>query len=63
MKYLTENFGLHFDSSNMKRSTTNFDRTFATRQFDQTNKSLRDSQAFRMTQSAFTSSQKKSINK
>ncbi len=47
----------------MKRSTTNFDRTYATRQFDQTNKSLRDSQAFRMTQSAFTTSQKKNINK
>ena len=51
-QYLQESLGLHFDSTNMKRSTTNFDRTVATRQFDQTNKSLKDSHIMRLTQTA-----------
>ena len=39
------------DDSNFKRSMTNFDRTVASKMFDRTNKSLKDSHLFRMTQS------------
>lgn len=37
----------------MKRSVTNFDRTVATKLFDRTNKSLKESQSYRLTQSGF----------
>ena len=36
---------------------TNFDRTVASKMFDKTNKSLRDSHGFRMSQSGFFSGQ------
>ena len=39
------------DDSNMKRTMTNFDRTVASKMFDRSNKSLKDSHLFRMTQS------------
>lgn len=52
-KYLSSNFNLHIDDSNMKRSVTNFDRTVASRLFDKTNKSLKDNQSYRMSQSGF----------
>ena len=35
----------------MKRSMTNFDRSFASKMFDKTGKSLKDSHMFRMSQS------------
>lgn len=52
-KYLSSNFNLHIDDSNIKRSVTNFDRTVASRLFDRTNKSLKDSQTYRLSQSGF----------
>ena len=52
-KYLSSTFNLHIDDSNMKRSVTNFDRTVASRIFDRTNKSLKDSQTYRVSQSGF----------
>ena len=51
--FLQSEFNLHIDDSNFKRSTTNFDRTVATRAFDRTNQSLRDSQRYRLSQSGF----------
>jgi hypothetical protein len=51
--YLSNNFNLHIDNTNMKRSVTNFDRSVASRLFDKTNKSLKDSHINRLTQSGF----------
>jgi len=55
-RYLQTGFDLHLDDSNMKRSVTGFDRSVATRMFDRTNKSLRDSNGFRMAQTGFSRS-------
>jgi hypothetical protein len=43
----------NIDDSNLKRSMTNFDRSVASRAFDRTNQSLKDSHNIRMTQSGF----------
>lgn len=37
----------------MKRSVTNFDRSVASRLFDRTNKTLKDNQSYRLSQSGF----------
>lgn len=55
-RYLQSGFDLHIDDSNMKRSVTGFDRSVATRLFDRTNKSLRDSNGFRTAQSGLSRS-------
>lgn len=52
-EYLSSNFNIHIDDSNLKRSMTNFDRSVASRAFDRTNQSLKDSHNIRMTQSGF----------
>ena len=41
------------DDNNFKRSITNFDKTVASRMFDKTNKSLRESHGMRLSQSGF----------
>jgi regulator of replication initiation timing len=50
-RFLSSNFDLHIDDANMKRSVTNFDRTVATKLFNKTNQSLKESHSYRMTQS------------
>lgn len=62
-KFLQDSFDLHFDDSNYKRSTTNFDRTVASKMFDKTNQSLKNSQTFRMTQSGLWGKRTSSFNK
>lgn len=52
-QYLSSTFNIHMDDSNMKRSMTGLDRSVASRMFDRTNKSLKDSYNLRMTQSGF----------
>lgn len=54
-KYLRDTMGLHLDDSNMKRSTTNFDRSVASKMFNRSNQSLKVSH---MTQSNFFGSSK-----
>ena len=52
-QFLSSNFSIEMDDSNMKRSVTGFDRSVASRIFDKTNKSLKDSHHYRLTQSGF----------
>lgn len=52
-QFLSTNFNIQMDDSNYKRSMTNFDRTVASRIFDRTNQSLKNSHSIRMTQSGF----------
>lgn len=56
-RYLSSNFDLHIDDSNLKRSVTNFDRTVATKMFNNTNQSLKDSRSYKLTQSGFYQTQ------
>lgn len=41
------------ENSNLKRSVTNFDRTVATKMFNKTNQSLKESHSYRFSQSGF----------
>jgi hypothetical protein len=52
-KYLSSTFNVHMDDSNIKRTMTNFDRTVASKMFDRSGKSMKDSHAIRMSQSGF----------
>lgn len=61
--YLKTNYGFHFDSTNLNRSTTNFDRTVASREFDTKNRLLKTSQLSRMTQSGFMTNKIKNFNR
>ena len=43
-EYLKKDFGLHFDdSTNLRRTVTNFDRTVATKEFNNKAQALRES--------------------
>lgn len=52
-QFLSTNFNIQVDESNFRRSVTGFDRSVASRAFDKTNKSLKDSHFYRLTQSGF----------
>ena len=52
-QYLSTTFNIHVDDNNMKRSMTGFDRSVASKMFDRTNKSLKDSHNMRFSQSGF----------
>jgi len=52
-QYLSSTFNIHIDDSNMKRSMTGFDRSVASKLFDRTNKSLKESYNMRFSQSGF----------
>ncbi len=49
--YLNKTYGFHFDDQNNRRSTSNFDRTIATRMFDPLNSSLKGTQSMKWSQS------------
>lgn len=51
--YIQKNFDLHIDDNNLKRSVTNFDRTVASKAFNKTNQSLKESHSYRLSQSGF----------
>lgn len=40
-RYIENNFDLHIDETNLKRSVTNFDRTIASKMFNRTNQNLK----------------------
>ena len=52
-QYLSSTFNIHIDDGNMKRSMTGLDRSVASRMFDRTNKTLKDSHSMRFSQSGF----------
>lgn len=54
-QYLSTTFNIQMDDGNCQRSMTNFDRTVASKMFDRSNKLLKDSHNYRMTQSGFFS--------
>lgn len=63
--FLQTDFGFHFSSARdpMQNSLSDFGRTFASREFDTRNGTLKNSQLSRMTQSGFLSNKVKSFNK
>lgn len=63
--FLRTDYGFHFNSARdpMKNSLTDFGRSYASREFDLRNNTLKNSQMSRMTQSGFLTNKVRSFNR